>query len=379
MARRMFVQIGRTASRLWEDERAGAENNGRRRNVSVDPFAKVRSKLMKITVLGAGAIGAYVGGCLLATEQDVGLIGRAAMRARIERHGLVVSSHQGGLARISAERVPFFESPDAMRASDLTIVAVKSSATAEAADQIRRHAPPASLVLSLQNGVENVAILRNALPDHVVLGGMVPFNVVPLPDGRLHRGTEGEIMVEDHARWRPWLPVFEAAGLPLERRGDFAAVQWGKLILNLNNAVNALSGLPLKAQLSDRGHRLVFAALIDEALAALSAAGIEPANTGRAPVRSLPALLRLANADFLRIAGGLAGTSAESRSSMWQDLEAGRLTEVEDLNGAVARLASRHGLAAPTNENICALVHAAESGGDRRMSGETLATALGLL
>lgn len=88
--------------------------------------------------------------------------------------------------------------------------------------------------------------------------------------------------------------------------------------------------------------------------------------------------MRLADEDFFRVAGAMVSLSVEARSSMWQDLEAGRLTEVEDLNGAVARLAARHGLDAPFNQGICKLVHAAEKGGDRNMAGKTLAEHLGL-
>jgi 2-dehydropantoate 2-reductase len=333
---------------------------------------------VKIVVLGAGSIGAYVGGRLLAAGGNVTLIGRAAMRERIARHGLALSDLQGRPAQLPATEVPFSESAEALAGSALVVVAVKSVAPAAAAQDILRFAPRTALVASFQNGVENVARLRDALPDHLVLGAMVPFNVVQLPDGRLHRGSAGEIMVEDHPRWSDWRPAFDAAGLPLEPRSDFGAVQWGKLILNLNNAVNALSGQPLRVQLMDCDHRRVLAALIDEALAALQAAGIEPADTGRAPPKRLPALLRLDDADFLRLSGGMVNTSSEARSSMWQDLDAGRLTEVEELNGAVVRLARRHGLAAPLNERLCALVHAAERGGDRQLSGEALVRALDL-
>ena len=333
---------------------------------------------MEVAVLGAGAIGTYVGGCLLAAGMPVTLIGRAAMRERIGRHGLFLTDQQGRMVRISADRVACETSPTALADKALILVTVKSAGTAEAATLVARYASPGSIVLSLQNGVDNVGQLRAALPDQFVLGGMVPFNVVPLTDGRLHRGTAGELMVESSPHLAPWLRHFQAAGLPLELREDFREVQWGKLILNLNNAVNALSGLPLKVQLSSLPFRRVFAAMIDEALLTLDAAGIEPAHTGRAAPRQLPGLLRLPDADFLRVAGGMVSMSIEARSSMWQDLEAGRLTEVEDLNGAVVRLGARHGIETATNRAICERIHDAERGANRAYSGEELARACGV-
>lgn len=325
-----------------------------------------------IVVLGAGSIGAFVGGSLIAALADVSLIGRAAMRGRIECHGLVMSGARGWEARVPAGMVRFSETAQSLCTADLVIVAVKSAATAEAAKQIFHLAPRSALVASFQNGIENVALLRSHLPDNVVLGAMVPFNVVQLPDGRLHRGTAGEIVVQAHPRWQPWMPVFRSAHLPLHPRADFREVQWGKLIVNLNNAVNALSGKPLRTQLLDRGYRLVLAVLIEEALAALQVAGIRPAQLGDASPEQLPALLRLPDDAFAQAGGALANIDARARSSMWEDLEAGRLTEVEELNGAVVRLARSQHRAALANDLLCALVHAAERGGERHIEARSL-------
>jgi len=331
---------------------------------------------MKIAILGAGSIGVYVGGCLRAAGGDVVLIGRERMRQRLATHGLKVSDYRGWSASVEGSDVCYAATPDALAKSDLVLVCVKSADTAQAADQVRRCAPGHALVASFQNGIGNVDVLRAALPDRPVVGGMVPFNVVQLPDGRLHRGTPGEIMVQAHAAWKPWLELFCAATIPLGLRNDFVQVQWGKLVLNLNNAVNALSGQPLRAQLMTRAYRTVVAQLIDEALTALQAAGVEPVQIGAFAPDKLPNLLRLPDDEFVRVAAALVAIAPEARSSMWEDFEAGRLTEVDELNGAVVRLAAQHGLAAPANEAICALVHAAEKGGNRHIGGEALMDAV---
>ena len=81
------------------------------------------------------------------------------------------------------------------------LVTVKSADTAAMADIIARHAPSDAVIVSLQNGVGNAAVLRDRLPGRRVLGGMVPFNVMALGDGRFHRATSGDIVIEqDEAR-----------------------------------------------------------------------------------------------------------------------------------------------------------------------------------
>ena len=327
---------------------------------------------MKIAVFGSGLIGTYVGGSLRAAGADVVLIGRARMRQHIVEHGLVLTDLHKRRIGLTAADVPFALTPESLADADLILVTVKSSTTAEAADVIARHARPNALVLSLQNGIGNAATLQKALPNNVVLAGMVPFNVVQTPDHRLHRGSDGEVMVESSLSLAPWSPLFAAASLPLLQRDDFVAVQWGKLLLNLNNSINALSNLPLKTQLSQRAYRRCLALLVDEALMALARAGIAPAQVTRIAPRRLPLLLRLPDFLFTRIAAQLLRIDPEARSSMADDLQAGRLTEIDYLNGAVFALAAAHGGDAPANRRMVGLVRQAESGSPSRYDGAKL-------
>jgi 2-dehydropantoate 2-reductase len=137
-------------------------------------------------------------------------------------------------------------------------------------------------------------------------------------------------------------------------------VQWGKLLLNLNNAVNAISGLPLKLQLSQRAYRRPAALLIHEALDVLNAAGIRPAKVGRVTPKLIPPLLRLPDFLFARAAGAMLRIDPHARTSMSTDLQRGHLTEVDYLNGEVVRLAKTLGRCAPFNQRICELIHLAE-------------------
>lgn len=330
----------------------------------------------RIVVLGSGSVGTYVGGALLGVGADVVLIGRTRMQQRLLQHGLKLSDMQQREVRLAGSDVPYQLDAQGLASADLILLTVKSSDTASAAGLILQHAGPAVPVLSLQNGIGNAATLRELLPDRPVLAGMVPFNVVQTDDGRLHRGTQGELMVEASPLLADWLPLFASAHLPLIERTDFVEVQWGKLLLNLNNPLNALSGLPLKTQLSQRAWRGCLALLVDEALAMLDAAGIVAVQVATIPPRRLPLLLRLPDWLFKRIAAKMLRIDPEARSSMWEDLQAGRRTEIDYLNGAVVALAASLGRTAPANRLLVELVREAENGAAKQWDGVALLQAL---
>jgi 2-dehydropantoate 2-reductase len=314
----------------------------------------------QVAVVGAGSIGAYVGGALLGAGVGVSLLGRARMRRRFAEHGLHLTDLHGRALRLDGARVPYSEDAAVLAGAALILVTVKSADTAAAADAIRAHAAPGALVLSLQNGVGNADTLRRILPGWTVLGGMVPFNVVQMPDGRLHRGTAGELMAEASPALQPWLAAFAAAYLPITECTEFAAIQWGKLLINLNNSVNALSGVPLVQQLRQRGYRRSLALMVDEGRAVLARAGIKPAKVVSVGPRTFALILRLPDTLFMRVAASMLKIDPEARSSMWEDLQAGRKTEVHYLNGAITALAASLGMDAPVNRRMTELVTAAE-------------------
>ncbi|SDX73083.1 ketopantoate reductase [Collimonas sp. OK242] len=336
----------------------------------------IQHDAMKIAVFGAGSIGVYVGASLLAAGGDVVLIGRARMHGQIASQGLLLSDLEGRRQRLEGKHVPYQESAAALAEADLILVTVKSADSAAAASAIAEYAKPSALIVSLQNGVGNADTLRSLMPGWQVLAAMVPFNVVQTAGSRFHRASGGELMIEACAALEPWLALFRRAHLPLQQCEDFTAIQWGKLLLNLNNAVNALSGLALKSQLSQRAYRRCLALLIAEALDVLRAAGIRPARIARVGPQLLPSILRLPDALFKRVAATMLKIDPEARSSMWQDLQAGRLTEVDYLNGAIVRLAESLARDAPANRRMTALIHAAERGKLQPWSGTALYRAL---
>ena len=314
----------------------------------------------RIVVAGAGAIGCYVGGRLAAAGHPVDLLCRPRIADEIVAHGLTLTDRDGGNEHVDASRLVIATEPaGVLETAGVVLVTVKSGATAEMARQIERFAPSDALVVSLQNGVDNAAILEAALPKRHVVAGMVPFNVAALGEGRFHRGTDGTIVIDAKAAGAA--AALASPAMPIRAHADMRAVAWGKLLLNLNNALNALAGVPLREQLGDRRWRRILAACIAEALAALKAAGIRPAKIGAVAPRWLPLILRLPNGLFKLVAAAQIRIDPTARSSMFDDLEQRRLTEIDQLQGAIVDLAERHGTAAPVNQAVRERVKAAES------------------
>ena len=307
-------------------------------------------------VMGAGSVGCFLGGALQAAGAEVHFVGRPRVLAALREHGLTLTDLDGRRQHLPPASLHLHAVPPAGLVPSIVLLCVKSGATANAAQALAGTLPAGTPMVSMQNGIGNADVARAAAPALHVLPGLVPFNVAELAPGHWHRGTGGRLAAQQHAALRAWQPVFEAAGLPLDLHADLRPLQWGKLLLNLNNPVNALSGLPLRAQLLDAGYRRVVAALQAEALAALAAAGIRPARVGAAPPALLPHLLRLPTPLFRRVAARMLRIDDRARSSMADDLARGRPTEIDALCGEVARLARQHGRPAPLNERMVELL-----------------------
>lgn len=314
-----------------------------------------------IVIAGAGSIGCYVGGCLALAGRKVVFLARPRIAEALLGGGLRVTDLDGRDRSIKPVSVTA-EPAAALANADVVLVTVKNGATEEMAALIAAHASSDVVVVSLQNGVGNADRLRAGLGSRPVLAGMVPFNVVQSTEGDLplhvHRASEGKVMIEEGAAGVAGL--LDVEGLAVETHADIKAVQWGKLLINLNNALVALSGLPLASELADRRWRLILAGQIDEALAAMKASGIAPARIGGLRPGLLPKLLRLPDWLFRLVARRMLAIDPQARSSMWDDLQRGRPTEIGDLQGTVLSLAEKAGTPAPLLKRVTALVRQAE-------------------
>src|ERR1700716_2307145 len=297
----------------------------------------------------------------VAAGRRVALLARPRVIREIEGDGLRLTSFEGLDRQVAAKQLTLSEDPRIFGDAGVVLVTVKSADTAEIADLIARHAPSDAVVVSLQNGVGNVSVLRDRLSGRRVLAGMVPFNVIALGQGRFHRATSGDIVIEqDEAGTAARLSV---PHLTMRPTANIAGVQWGKLLLNLNNALNALSNLPLREQLAQRPWRALFADQMAEGLAAIKAEGIKPVASTPVPPALTPHLLRLPDAVFGLLLGGTMKIDPEARSSMWEDLQRGRRTEIDYLQGVITQIAERRGLKVPLSARIVALIKRAEAEG----------------
>jgi 2-dehydropantoate 2-reductase len=312
-----------------------------------------------VAIHGAGLVGCYLGGRLHG-HASVRLICRPYMITALNEHGLGTSDFRGHHRHVAVDSLDMRTHASAAIDAELVLVTVKSAATAEVAEKLAGVLAPGAVVVSFQNGLRNVQRLREALPAHTVLAGMVPFNVVQTAPGTFHQASSGQLMVEDSPALASFLDAFAAAGLPLQPRRDMPAVQWAKLLLNLNNALNALSGLPLRQQLSQRAWRGCLALAMREALLVLRHAGIQPARLTPLPAAWLPRVLQLPDALFRHLAAAMLAIDPAARSSTWEDLRAGRPTEVDAINGEVVALARACDLQAPVNARLVERVHEAE-------------------
>lgn len=325
-----------------------------------------------ICILGAGQIGCYVGARLAHGGAALRFVGRPRMLDELRTHGLQFSDHLGASGSIPARSLALSDDPAAARDASLVLVCVKSGATDEAGEQLASVLRPDAVVASLQNGVRNAETLARQLPRYTVLAGMVPFNVVPLDGGRFHQATEGALEVQAHPAWARWRADFDRAGLPLRERTDMTAVLWGKLLVNLANPVNALAGVAVQAMLAQRDYRRCIAMAQAEALRVLARAGMRPARMTPLPPHWLPHLLAAPDAVFRPLARRMMAIDPHARASMAYDLERGRPTEVDWINGEVVRLARSVGADAPVNAKLVALIHAAEAGARRRWDAAAL-------
>lgn len=338
------------------------------------------SKALHVGVMGAGSIGCFVGGRLVAGEAaDVTFVGRSMLAQAIAAHGLTLRDVDDA-TRIDGGTVRFSAEVESLASCDVVLCCVKSGATRETAIALDEVLGPHAVVVSLQNGVRNPETLRERLPNNRVVAGVVGFNVVMHDDAVFQLTTTGPLVVEatNDPVDRRWVGALRQAGLDVDVVNPIAPEQWTKLLVNLNNAVSALSGTPTPTMILSPRYRRVMTMLLDEGLDVLGAAGIETAKFRGVPLRLMSFILKLPTPIVRRVVRAQLRVDPESRASMWQDLERRRTTEIEYLNGEIVRLAEAYAVDAPSNRRIVELVHEAEraGAGSPRMDADALIDAL---
>ncbi len=327
-------------------------------------------KRPRVVMYGAGAIGCFVGGAWQDAGVDITFIGRDRIAKEVNQFGLILSDNKGYSASLPGSEVNYTTDTTALSGADLIALCVKNTGTEDAVKEIDRYTATDIPVLSLQNGVSNVERLSGYLPGREILAGMVPYNVAYLGEGRWHKGSPGNVTVKKSAITQAVADILGDHPIKMHLEDDMESIVWGKLLLNLNNAVNALSGKSLLEELKQRGYRKVIAGSIMETLAVLEAKNIQPAKVGTLAPYDMPKFFDVPDEIYHPIVDGKIDPKATS--SMADDFAANRPTEIDYLNGEVVKAADLLGIRTPVNQKIIALVKEAEKGGRRNWSPEDL-------
>lgn len=309
---------------------------------------------MKVLVMGAGAIGSVAGGMLARDGHQVHLVGRPAHMEAVRRDGLLISGLWGqhwvrGLgAHPSVAEVP----PEDFA---VVLIATKTYDTREAASAIAPLVGPHTLVASLQNGLGNAEIIAGCVGRERTLAARVMYGVELTAPGRAEVTVQGgELMLGN-----PWGVVprerveslagdFSRAGIAARATDQIVGFLWGKLLYNC--CLNPLSAL-LRVSYGRLGEmeatRQVMSRVIAEVFAVAAAHGV--ALFWSRPQEYEEVLL-----------GQLIPATAPHYASMYADLQRGKRTEIESLNGAVVRLGEERGVPTPENLLLTRLVRARE-------------------
>jgi 2-dehydropantoate 2-reductase len=308
---------------------------------TVPEQSNLESPVMKIAVMGAGAVGCYYGGMLARAGHEVVLIGRPQHVEAMRRQGLLLDT-QTFRAHVPVRAAT---EADAVAGAGLVLCCVKSTDTQAAAQAMAPHLAPDALVLSLQNGVDNAERLQALLPQKVAPAVVYVASEMAGPGHVRHHGR-GELVVGPAVLGDELMRLFAGAGIPIQVSDNVAGALWAKLILNCAyNALSAITQMPYGRLWQSVGVEAVMRDVFEECMAVASAEGVAvPEDTWDAIVR-------------------IARTMPGQLSSTAQDLARHKPSEIDHLNGHVVRRGSASGIATPVNRLLHTLVKLLE---DRR-------------
>lgn len=310
----------------------------------------------RFLVFGAGATGS-VFAARLAPRYEVAVVARGARLRDLRRNGLRIVG-----ATEAAVRLPAASSPMELDGSapDFVLVTVKATDTASAAAALRDLGPKNPVRVSLQNGLGNEETL--AAGGHPVLGAVSNNGATLREDGEVFHAGLGEVILGAFTPETPQTAANElaaalgAVGFPARTTADIRRALWDKVILNAAvNPVTALLGLRTGRLRADPGRRKIVARLVEESCAVAAAEG-----AGCSPEEVHETIRRVAAA------------TPENRSSMLQDLERGRRTEIEAINGVIAVRGRAHGVPTPWNDLMLRLVREREPPPPKNPTAPTL-------
>jgi 2-dehydropantoate 2-reductase len=298
----------------------------------------------RIAVMGAGAVGCYFGGMLARAGANVTIIGRGPLVDAVARDGLLLETLQ------FKERVSISASvdPAAVRDARWILFCVKSVDTDDAARAIAPHLAGDTVVLSLQNGVDNVERMRAHI-DKRLIPAVVYVAAAMTAPGHVKHSGRGDLIIgelepsggqDDRSRWQldEIAAVFGEAYIPVQVSDNVEGELWAKLMMNCAyNAISALTRSNYGRLLATSHARTIMSDVVEEIQQVAKAKGV------RIPIE-------------LETVYGLADAMPAATSSTAQDIARGKRTEIDHLNGYIAREGDRFGVPTPVNRTLHALV-----------------------
>jgi 2-dehydropantoate 2-reductase len=296
---------------------------------------------MRILVFGAGALGSVIG-ALLSKWDEVHLVARPGNAQAIKERGLriegVVNDVFSLETHLDLEDVP---------QPDIIFVTVKAYDTKVALETLATMAEKARAIVSLQNGLTNLRLFESALPDKAVMGVTSMGTTLIGPGNVLYAGKGDTIfgdLVENPEISREAADLFNRAGLNARSEANIEAELWMKGIINASiNPLTAILGCHNGELLKDEGVLGISHLACREAIAVAEKIGVH-----------LPP-----GDPFMKVKEVMRGT-ANNRSSMLQDLEHGKRTEIDEINGEIVQKAKKVGVPVPVNRTLWTLVRGLE-------------------
>ena len=303
---------------------------------------------MKIAIIGSGAMGSLYGGRLSSDGHDVVLydIFEEHVRA-VKEKGLVIQDAATG--EETTYHPGATTDPSEVRGRDIYIVFVKSTATEAAARQFEAIVGENSIVITLQNGYGNEDILKQIYGAGRTAAGVTSQGATFLGPGRIRHAGKGPTHLcmsdRDNARLEPFVNALNKAGFETHIEENIVNLVWSKLVINIGiNALTAITGVENGRLLDYEGTLAVMKDMVNEAMLLVRALGIS-----------------LTYSDPFKMVKEVARKTAANRSSMLQDFDKGRKTEIDFINGAVVREADRLGIPVPVNRTVTNLIRMMES------------------
>ena len=323
-------------------------------------------------VFGAGLIGGYVGCALAAQGEPVAMVARSRIAAKLSG-GAKLTDYLGHEQQSPA---PLFVTTD-HKPSEFLWLTVKCTQVESTLRELDGFVDQNTTIFCCQNGLGSSELVKARYPENLVCRVMTQFNVAEPSPGHLHRGSEGEITLEEvqghETTIRGLATGWRSDLLPMSSTNNMTALLWAKLQLNLTNAVNALADIPVKQMLEQRAFRKIMALLMRELLAVVDAVGIELPQVAALPGRNIPLFLSLPNFLFRLLGQKMLAVDPTVRTSMWWDLNQGKPTEIDYLNGMVVEFGAAMNVPCPANSKLVELIKQAEAGNfSRGITGESL-------